>query len=130
MTHAGTIYYTSENETDEKCLQTLKSIIHERDSENINNFDSRDVNRIGKLLTFKANSTGCGYFKNFIDIEQREDINIDLNGNDNDNNVLLIETLNLTEDNFSRVRVKSFILKILRASNRAVCFLRKNKTGL
>jgi hypothetical protein len=94
--------------SDEKCLKTLKSIIHESDSEqHTNNFDSSDVNRIERLLKFKTNS--CGYFKNFIDTQQqqqqRDDINIDLNGNDNDN-VLLIETLNLTEDNLSRVRAQ------------------------
>lgn len=113
----GTLYYSaSENESngnnfdsDDKCLKTLNSIIHESDSERINNFDSRDVDQIERLLKFKTNP--CGYFKNFIDTrqQQREDINIDLNGNDNDN-VLLIETLNLTEDNLSRVSKVIFFL--------------------
>ncbi|KAG5674727.1 hypothetical protein PVAND_004679 [Polypedilum vanderplanki] len=104
VTHSGTIFYRSENEnnnfSDDKCLKTLKSIIHKSESEHINNFDTNDVNRIERLLKFKTNT--CGYFKNFIDTnKQCEDINIDLNGNDNEN-VLLIETLNLTEDNLSR----------------------------
>lgn len=91
----------------EKCLQTLKSIIHEKDSEtnfaNItktNNFDSRDVNRVTSLETFlKLKADSCGYFKNYLDTER----NRDLNGNGNDDNLILIETLNLTEDNLSRV---------------------------
>lgn len=90
----------------EKCLQTLKSIIHEKDSETnfantkTNNFDSRDVNRVTSLETFlKLKADSCGYFKNFLDTES----NHDLNGNGNDDNLILIETLNLTEDNISRV---------------------------
>lgn len=94
----------------EKCLQTLKSIIHEKDSETnfanttkTNNFDSRDVNRVTSLETFlKLKADSCGYFKNFLDTES----NRDLNGNGNDDNLILIETLNLTEDNLSRVSLK------------------------
>lgn len=104
VTRADTIYITSENDN-EKCLQTLKSIIHEKDNRSENNFDSRDVNRVTSLETFlKFKADSCGYFKNFIDFKQDtcEDIKTDLNGNGNDN-VLLIETLNLTQDNLSRV---------------------------
>lgn len=101
--------------TSEKCLKTLKSIIHEKDSENFsnnctktNNFDySRDVNCVTNLETFlKLKTNSCGYFKNFLDID---DCNHDLNGNSggNDDNVILIETLNLTEDNLSRVSLIS-----------------------
>lgn len=113
VTHGGTIYYASENEnhsrnnnfTGDECLQTLKSIIHEKE----NNFDSRDVNRLETLWNFKTNS--CGYFKNFIDTENTNincrNHNIDLNGNND--NVLLIETLNLTENNLSRVSETFFV---------------------
>lgn len=95
--------------TTERCLQTLKSIIQEKDSESfknttkINDFNSRDVNRVTSLETFlKLKADSCGYFKNFLDIET----NRDLNGNgddDEDPKLILIETLNLTEDNLSRV---------------------------
>lgn len=102
------IFYSdngNENFSSEKCLQTLKSIINEKDSETVgsnakaNNFDSRDVNCVTSLenfLKFKADS--CGYFKNFLDTDPKRD----LNGN-GDDNVILIETLNLTEDNLARV---------------------------
>ena len=101
----------------EKCLQTLKSIIHEKDSETnfantntkTNNFDSRDVNRVTSLETFlKLKADSCGYFKNFLDTESNRDV---LNGNGNDDNLILIETLNLTEDNLSRVS-QTFLLNL------------------
>lgn len=110
-------FYGSDNGNEnfpdsEKCLQTLKSIIHEKDSETnfanttkTNNFDSRDVNRVTSLETFlKHKADGCGYFKNFLDT----DGNQDLNGNGSDDNLILIETLNLTEDNLSRVSLIIF----------------------
>lgn len=126
VTHSGTIYYSSENENhnnfaDDECLKTLKSIINEKEITSTNNFDSRDVNRLETLLKFKTNS--CGYFKNFIDTQQHSvnntnnnfsNKNADLNGNnDNNDNVLLIESLNLTEDNLSRVSFKKFSILFL-----------------
>lgn len=94
----------NENFSSEKCLQTLKSIIHEKDTETVvakgtktNNFDSRDVNCVKAFLKLKADS--CGYFKNYLDTDSKSDSN----GNGDKNNVILIETLNLTEDNLSRV---------------------------
>lgn len=114
VTHGGTIFYASENEnhnnfSGDECLKTLKSIINEKEITNTNNFDSRDVNRLETLLKFKTNT--CGYFKNFIDTQQQSVNNnfnnsnnrTDLNGNNDNDNVLLIETLNLTENNLSRV---------------------------
>jgi hypothetical protein len=93
----------------DKCLQTIKSIISDEDSECFNDFDARTVNArvatIETILNFKAGN--CEYFKNFK-IGTRQDFTgdtgDDLNGNGNES-VVLIETLNLTEDNLSRVSV-------------------------
>lgn len=105
------IFYSdngNENFSSEKCLQTLKSIIHEKDtatgsntnSAKTNNFDSRDVNCVTSLETFwKLKADSCGYFKNFLDTDKKRD----LNGNGDNNDVILIETLNLTEDNLAKV---------------------------
>lgn len=106
------IFYSdngNENFSSEKCLQTLKSIIHEKDTETVdanntktNNFDSSDVNCVTSLETFlKLKADSCGYFKNFLDTDSKRD----LNGNGDNDNVILIETLNLTEDNLSRVSI-------------------------
>lgn len=108
------IFYTdngNENFSSEKCLQTLKSIIQEKDTETVdasntkaNNFDSRDVNCITSLETFlKLKTDNCGYFKNFLDTDTKRD----LNGNGDNDNVILVETLNLTEDNLSKVSKKT-----------------------
>jgi hypothetical protein len=100
-------FYRDNNVTSEKCLQTLKSIIQEKDSESFtntksNDFNSRDVNRVTSLETFlKLKADSCGYFKNFLDTDTNRDLNG--NGDNEDANLIVIETLNLTEDNLSRV---------------------------
>jgi hypothetical protein len=98
------------NATESLNLTQCQSIVIEKQSENINNFDVNETTALENILKFKADSK---YFKNFLDSRQTNSGRIDLdNGN---NGVVFIETLNFADKNLSQVR-KSFKFFFLNAS--------------
>lgn len=82
----------------------LTRLVIEKQSENINNFDSvldDKTTTLENILKYKADSK---YFSNFLDTRQTNGNKIDLdNGN---NGVDLIETINFVNENLSQVRWK------------------------
>lgn len=88
------------NVTENLNLTQLQSIVIQKHSESINNFDSAlDADKTTSLENILKFKTDSKYFKNYLDSRQT---NIDLeNGN---NGVVFIETLNFTDENLSQVR--------------------------
>lgn len=91
------------NVTENLNLTQLQSIVIEKHSENINNFDSAlDANKTTSLENILKFKTDSKYFKNYLESRQTNTGNIDLeNGN---NGVVFIETLNFVDENLSQVR--------------------------
>lgn len=83
-------------------LTKLQSIVTEKRSENTNNFDSTpDLNKTTTLANILKFKSDCKYFKSFLDSQQTDTNNIDLeNGN---NGVVFIEALNFSADCLSQV---------------------------
>lgn len=91
------------NVTENLNLTQLQSIVIEKQSESINNFDSaNDANKTAtfeNILKFKTDSK---YFKNYLERRQTNSSSFDLeNGN---NGFVFVETLNFAEANLSQVR--------------------------
>lgn len=91
------------NVTDNLNLTQLQSIVIQKHSENINNFDSildeKETTSLENILKFKTESK---YFKNYLETRETNKTNIDSeNGN---NAIVFIETLNIADVNLSQVR--------------------------
>jgi hypothetical protein len=91
------------NVTENLNLTQLQSIVIEKQSESINNFDSaldsHKTTTLENILKFKADSR---YFKNYLESRETNGSSTDLeNGN---NGVVFIGTLNFSDENLSQVR--------------------------